>query len=187
MSNTAVLIIDFINDIAHIDGKIAASAKLIKERNVIENANRVIAYARQNKLPIAFVKVGFHQHYPECPKNSPVFSKAMQMNALQLDTWGTEFHADLDYQNDLMIVKHRVSAFYSTSLEVFLRANQIDTIIISGVSTDMAVQTTAREAHDRDYKVIIVGDACCSGTIEAHEATLKLLERISTVIDVNHL
>lgn len=46
----------------------------------------------------------------------------------------------------------------------------------------MAVQTTAREAHDKDYKVMIVSNACGAGSSEIHESTLKSLQRLALVV-----
>lgn len=179
---TALLILDFINDIVHPDGKIAASAEFVKENNVMAHANNAIAFARKNGIPVVFIKVGFSSGYKECPESSPIFSRAKQQ-ALQLNTWGTEFHDEIKKEKgDLTIIKHRVSAFYSTSLEAFLRANQIESLMICGVSTDMAVQTTAREAHDRDYKVIIVSNACGTASTELHDNTLKSLQILTKVV-----
>lgn len=183
---TALLVIDFINDIVHTDGKIAASAALVKEYQVIEHANDMIALARKNNILTTFVKVGFHSGYLECPAHSPIFGKAKEFKALQLNTWGTEFHEKLDFKKDnQVVIKHRVSAFYSTSLETLLRANKIENIILTGVSTDLAIQTTAREAHDRDYRVQIIADACGAASKEVHENTLKLLQRIADVTKSN--
>ncbi|HLB56058.1 MAG TPA: isochorismatase family cysteine hydrolase [Coxiellaceae bacterium] len=188
MKNTALLVIDFINDIVHPDGKVIATATFVEKHHVIEKANHVIAFAREHKIPIAFVKVGFSESYLECPAHSPVFGKAKELKAFQLNTWGTEFHEKLNVQpSDFVIIKNRVSAFYSTSLETFLRANQIQNIILTGVSTDMAIQSTAREAHDRDYKVIIVSDACGAGIAEWHDFTLKQLERLSVITTTDKL
>jgi nicotinamidase-related amidase len=185
---TALLVLDFINDIVHPDGKIAASAGFVKENNVMAHANDTIAFARKNNIPVVFVKVGFSSGYKECPLSSPIFSKAKQLQALQLNTWGTEFHDEINKnQDDLIIIKHRISAFYATPLEAFLRANQIQNLIMCGVSTDMAVQTTAREAHDKDYKVIIVSNACGTATSELHESTLKLLQRVTQVVKSTEL
>lgn len=182
MNKTALLIIDYINDIAHAEGKISGSAAFIKEHNVIENVNRIITFSRQNKIPAVFIKVGFNRNYLECPENSPIFSNAKKQKALLLNTWGTEFYETLDRQpDDLIIIKHRVSAFYATPLEAFLHANHIQNLLIAGVSTDMAVQTTAREAHDHDYKVFVVADACAAASEEVHEMTLKLMQRIAVM------
>ena len=188
MNKTALLVIDFINDIVHPDGKISNAATYVKEQQVIERANQAITTARKQKIPILFVKVGFSANYLECPVSSPLFNRAKQLQALQLHTWGTEFHQALDIKpNDPVIVKHRVSAFYATGLEAFLRANQVQQLYICGVSTDMAIQTTAREAYDRDYQVVIIKDACGAMTQELHENAIKSLERLATVLSVSQL
>lgn len=182
MQNTALLVIDFINDIVNPKGKIASSAEFVKSNHVIENANKMIAYARKNNMPIGFVKVGFSESYAECPKDSPIFGKAPSFGALMLNSWGTEFDDQLDFKkDDFVIIKHRVSAFYGTSLAPWLHANKINTIMIAGVSTEMTVQTTAREAHDRDFQVIIIEDACGAATQEAHDNSIKQLSRIAVI------
>ncbi len=188
MKKAALIVMDFINDIAHLNGKFTATAEFVDKYNTIEHANQVIHFAREYDIPVVLVRVGFSAGYPECPENSPLFGRAREFQALQLNTWGTEFHEKLVRQpTDLVITKHRVSAFYATALEAFLKANHIETLIITGVSTDMAVQTTAREAHDRDYKVIIIADACGAGSLETHESTLKELQRVATVITTKQL
>lgn len=182
MNETALLVIDFINDIVNPSGKISSSASFIEKNQVIENANKMIQFARDRKMLICFVKVGFSDNYVECPASSPIFSKAKELNALQLNSWGTDFDERLYVQsNDLIIIKHRVSAFYGTSLELVLRSNGIRDLILTGVSTDMAIQTTSRDAHDRDFTVTIVSDACGAGSIDLHNSSLKLLERIANV------
>ena len=90
-------------------------------------------------------------------------------------------------EDDTIIVKHRVSALYATPLESILKANQIDTVIVAGVSTNMAIETVTRELHDRDYKVIVVGDACGAATVETHEASLSTLKRIADVCEAREL
>lgn len=188
MKNTALLVIDFINDIVNPKGKIASSADYIEKHHVIENANKAIDFARQHDIGVVLVKVGFSANYLECPEISPVFSRAKQLKALQLNTWGTEFVDELNIKtDDFVVIKHRVSAFYATSLETFLRANAIQRILICGVSTDMSVEITAREAHDRDYKVIIIGDACGTGSKELQECALKLLQKIATILNTDDL
>ena len=183
MSTTALLVIDFINDIAHKKGKIARSAERIEKNHVLEHANHAIAQARASKCLLIFVKVGFHQGYPECPKNSPLFGPAAQHGALLLDSWGTEFHEKLDYkQGDLAIVKHRVSAFYATPLEAILRAHQIQSLALSGTATNMTIEHTARDAHDRDYSVVVLQDACETATEEAHLASIESMSRFCKII-----
>jgi len=186
MKKTAILVLDFINDIVHEEGKIASYVDRLVEHKVIENANRVIQWGRQNELPILHVKVGFSQNYIECPESSPLFSNAKKYQALQLGAWGTEFHEAMDVQSqDKIIIKHRVSAFYATDLETVLRAQGVEHLVMCGVATNMAVETAAREAHDRDYQVTVIKDACETANDELQQGSLMSLERIATVISSN--
>lgn len=188
MNNTALLIIDFVNDIVHPEGKIATAASFIQKNNIIENTNRLIEFARRNKILPLFVKVGFSTDYQECPTNSPVFGKIKDLQALQHNTWGTEFHEKLAFlPEDTVVLKHRVSAFYGTSLEIYLRTQRIDTLLLSGVSTNMTIASTAREAHDRDYSVVIVEDACAAATEEIQQNCLALLSRVAQITTVAQL
>lgn len=188
MKNCALLVLDFINDIVHLEGKFKDTAAFVHEHQVMERANRLIAFARERQICPIFTRVGFSTNYLECPKHSPLFANAKKYQALQLGTWGTEFHRKIEIQaNDLIVTKHRVSAFYATSLEALLRAQKIEHLIIAGVSTDLAVQTTAREAHDRDYQVTVISDACGAGSLESHMFTLKQLSSIAQIITSDEL
>lgn len=185
---TLLLVIDFINDIVHPDGKRSATSIYVADNHVMQHANEVIAIARKKEIPIVHVKVGFSSNYIECPSNSPLFATSKADKALQLGEWGTEFHQMMNVSaEDTIIVKHRVSALYATPLEAILKANQIDTVIVTGVSTNMAVDTVTRELHDRDYNVIVVKNACGAATLEAHEATVATLRRIANVCEDSDL
>lgn len=80
-----------------------------------------------------------------------------------------------------MVIKYRISAFYSTTLEAILSANDIDHLVLCGVSTNWAVEGTARDAHDRNFKVTIVKDACASDSDENQEKALSVLARIAQI------
>ena len=101
---------------------------------------------------------------------------------MKLGTWATEFHKDLDVQpNDPIIVKHRISPFYSTSLELWLRTNQVTDIYLAGVATDIVVQSAARDAHDRGFNVFVLSDCWAAGNDEDHDSSVKTMAKISKV------
>lgn len=182
---SCLLVIDFINEIIHENGKAPSCHAYVKEHQVLKHANEAIKLAREASIPIIFVAVGFSPEYYETPKKSPVFSGAPSKNAFKLGEWGTAFHEDLDYKlSDALVIKHRISPFYGTDLEIILRAQQVDTLILSGVSTNNAVQAAARDGHDRDYRVIILQDACGAKNLQTHENTLELLKDFSEIIQV---
>ncbi|RKS85130.1 nicotinamidase-related amidase [Orbus hercynius] len=186
--NTAFIGIDYIIDITHPDGKIPHSSPNVIQGHVIEHANRILTLAGEKNWLKLLVKVGFSTHYTEQPKSSPLFGQLNQIGGLSLDTKGTDFHPDLHaHLADMVIIKPRVSAFYCTELEAALRANKIERLIIAGVSTSMTVQSTAREAHDRDYQVVIVEDACAAPTQAEHNSSIEFLKGIATVVDAEQL
>ncbi len=186
MSKPCLLVIDFINDIVHEKGKTPSCAGYVKEHGVIEKANAMIKIAREHSWLILFVKVAFNPGYLELPKQSPVFGGALQKGAFKLGEWGAEFHEALDYRpGDPVIVKPRVSVFYATPLETYLHAQKIDTLIIAGVSTNNAVQATARDGHDRDYRIMVLKDACGAMNSEIHNMSLTLLGHLSTIVTVD--
>jgi len=108
--NKALLAIDFINDIAHPDGRIAASAAHVVEQDAIAHANQALAHARAHGWLVILIKVGFDGGYLLQPKGSPMFGRAQQLGALSLADSGTDFHPELDVApGDLVLTKPRVS------------------------------------------------------------------------------
>ena len=76
-----------------------------------------------------------------------------------------------------MVTKHRYSGFHNTDLDTILRAHGIRTIILTGVVTNVCVETTAREGFVRDYYVLLVDDGAAAYLREDHEMTLKNIDR----------
>ncbi len=189
MTKPCLLVIDFINDIVHEQGKAATCAGYVKEHGVIEKVNAMLKIARERSWLILFVKVAFNPGYPEISVNSPVFCAAPTKGAFKLGEWGTEFHAELDFRAaiDPVIVKPRVSVFYATPLEAYLHPHKIDTLVIAGVSTNNAVQATARDGHDRDYRIVVLKDACGAVNAQIHNNTLSLLEHLTTISSVDKI
>ena len=117
-----------------------------------------------------------------------MFGKALQFEALKLGSFGTEFHQDLDVKStDFIIEKPRVSAFYGTALEPVLRANRVEHLFLCRVSSCWAIQSTAREGHDRDYQITIIEDACAAASDEEHHRSMQQLSRIAHITTAGEL
>jgi len=174
------LVLDMQNDLVHPDGANGKGpmGEQVQQRNVISLTNAAIQKARAAGLRVGFVRVGFSDDYRECPPNSPVFSAAPKAGMFKLSGWGTQIHDGLGMRaEDLLIVKHRVSPFYSTSLQAQLRALGIRKIYCSGVSTQAVVQATVREGHDRDYQMVVLEDCCAAHSAEEHANSIQSLRR----------
>lgn len=182
-TNSILLVMDMMNDLVHPEGA-GASTYVVqcRERGVYANTKAAIATARAAGILVGYVRVGFSPDYRECPPASPVFSRARDNGLFKLGTWGTEVYADFAPQEgDADIVKHRVSPFYGTALELLLRARLINRLILAGVSTNGVVSAAAREGHDRDYACVILEDCCAGATPEEHEYALSGLKRFASI------
>jgi nicotinamidase-related amidase len=86
------------------------------------------------------------------------------------DHANTQIHADVaPEQGDIVVRKTRVGPFGSTDLHEQLRARGIDTLVLAGISTSGVVLSTVRDAHDRDYRLIVLADLCADRDPEVHE------------------
>lgn len=174
------LILDMQNDLVHADGPNGKSplGEQVRERRVVENTAAALKKAREAGIAVGFVRVGFSEGYPECPKNSQVFSGAPKAGLFQLGKWGTQIHEALQERpGDVQVVKHRVSPFYSTTLMAQLSAQGITRIYCSGVTTQAVVQATVRDGHDRDFEMVVLEDCCCSGTAQEHANSMGSIAR----------
>lgn len=82
---------------------------------------------------------------------------------------GVELDPGLDRRTaDVVVTKHRASAFAGTDLDLVLRAGGIDTLVVAGVATSAMVAATVYDAADRDYRVRVAADACADPDDAVH-------------------
>ena len=89
------------------------------------------------------------------------------------DGW-TGLVPGLDQQpSDLRITKHTRGAFTNTGLEERLREREVTQVVITGIATSVGVESTARDAHERGFHVVVVSDALTDGDKDAHEHSIE--------------
>ena len=85
-------------------------------------------------------------------------------------------------ESDIEVTKRQWGAFYGTDLELQLRRRGIDTIILCGISTNIGVESTARNAWELGFNLILVEDACSAATAEQHQGSMThIFPRIARV------
>ena len=190
--HTALLAMDFENDIIHPDGafKGFGFAKMVAETNVLDKSAQLLAAGRSAGITIIYVSVKFRPGYPERPANAGLWQGLHGATALVEGTWGSEIHEKLTPQaGEPIVTKRGVSAFTASDLDQILRTKRIGTLILAGVATNFVVEGTARQACDLGYDTIVVGDCCASVSQEAHDASLTValpfLCTISTLEEVS--
>ena len=194
----AVIVIDMQNDFGHAGGMFArAGIDISGIRAVVPAIARVLAAARNAGMPIVFVKMGFKPDLSDAGvPHSPNWVKHIPMQAgetvkapdgrdsriLVQGTWNTDIIDELQPQpGDLIVTKHRYSAFYRTELEATLQRLGIQSLIFAGCTTSVCVESSVRDAMFRDYPCLVLSD-CTAEPIAAdaprtnHEASLLTLQ-----------
>ncbi len=98
-------------------------------------------------------------------------------------TGWNEFPPGLMQPGDLLITKRQWSAFYGTELDLQLRRRGIRSIALGGVSTQIGVESTARQAYEHGYELLIVKDATTSSVAEGHAMSMKhILPRLARLV-----
>lgn len=178
----ALIIIDLIEEIVGKNGLSNTSYQQTQERNVIEKSNRAAAFARENDIPIIWVKVGFADDYHDIPAGSPMFHRAKTAGALKLSGTGCQWINELDIQlRDIIMIKKGVSAFTGNTLDHWLKEHNISHILLGGVSSLMAIQSSARQAHDLGYKVTVIDELCAAATLDLHQQSMQALQGMATI------
>ena len=86
----------------------------------------------------------------------------------------TEIHSAVAPKpGETVVTKHRVSAFAGTDLDMILRANGIETLLLTGIATSGVVLSTIRHAADADYNLVVVADCCSDKDAEVHRVLVE--------------
>jgi nicotinamidase-related amidase len=98
----------------------------------------------------------------------------------------TAIHPDLaPLDNECIVPKRRVSAFSGSDLEILLRAQNIEHIVLTGIVTSGVVLSTVREAADKDYRITVLSDGCADRDEEVHQfLNAKVFPRQADVLTV---
>jgi ureidoacrylate peracid hydrolase len=92
------------------------------------------------------------------------------------DAWNGDFFQIKPLAEEAIVTKHRYGAFESSDLDLVLRSQGIRTVIMTGVATNVCVETTARQAFLRDYYVVFTSDCTATYSQADHEATLRNID-----------
>jgi nicotinamidase-related amidase len=187
LDKTALLMMHWQHDIVSPGYKHASTKpERIAEAHNTEHAQAVLKASREKGMLIAYVNAVHEPGYPEFPRVlTPMSRNIVDDEALVRGTVGAEVIDELKpLDNEVIIENFNPSAFIGTKLDVVLRNNGITTLVVSGMSTDWVVETTARDAACLGYFVYTLKDCCNSTSDEKHDWPMEnILPRLGAVID----
>jgi biuret amidohydrolase len=160
----------------------------VKRTNLIPAATRLLDDARAAGVKIVYSTGTFQPGHPELVPNIPLLSQVAQYGSLVDRTAGAAIiDAVAPHGDDVVLTHHRVSCFHGTELDVVLRGAGIDTVILAGVATNRAVESTARASADLGYRTLVVSDACSTTSETAHNASLASMAMLGEVVTTDDL
>jgi nicotinamidase-related amidase len=161
----------------------------VKDESFVARAARTLLGARTVGMSVVHVKVGFRPLVPEANWRNMFLSAIKASPSHQQFFQGPSgaLHPGLGVdERDLVVTKSRVSAFRGTDLDLLLRAKEVHTLVLFGITTSGVVLSTLVEAADRDYRLIVVKDCCVDSDADLHDALLnKIFPRQSTVVSAD--
>ena len=176
-STTALLIADFYADMM-------SSIPHAVERGVVARTQALQQVARDAGIMVCYSATVFRPGYPEISERNKTFSqrKASGQPAIS-DPIQVIHEAVRPIEGEVVAGKHRVNAMFGTDLEMSLRANNIETLVMLGYATSGVVLSTTRYAADADFRLIIVEDCCSDQDPEVHNfLTQSIFPRQADVV-----
>ncbi len=174
---TALLIADFYADMM-------TSLPHAVDRGVVEKTQALQRAARDAGLLVCYSATVFRPGYVEISGRNKTFSQRKASGAPAVSDPLQVIHAGVaPIEGEVVVGKRRVNALYGTDLDMTLRANNIQTIILLGYATSGVVLSTTRFAADSDYRIIIVEDCCSDSDPEVHDfLTQRIFPRQADVV-----
>ena len=176
VNRTALLMADF-------DTAGMTENPMVQERRTLDRAREVLHIARRAGAFVAYIVVNFRSGYPEISDMNQTFSARKADGVPPAASPGALIHAAVPpLQTEPIITKHRVNAFFGTDLDMMLRAQGRDTLILMGHATSGVILSTVRYAADADYRLIVVEDGCADRDPQVHDLLMeKVFPRQATV------
>ncbi|CCJ33239.1 cysteine hydrolase family protein [Caloramator australicus] len=179
MPRHAILVIDMLNDFV---GE-KATLRCPGADLIVPNLQKLFKWVRERRAngkdEVQIV------HIQEAHRKNDADFRVRPVHAVK-GTWGSDFIDELKPEGDEYIVqKRRHSGFAYTDLDLYLREENIDTVVLTGVWTNVCVRSTASDAIHRAYKVIVLSDGTQSKTQEMHESGLRDLSLFSKIMTID--
>ncbi|KAK9762711.1 hypothetical protein K7432_011287 [Basidiobolus ranarum] len=170
-TKTAVIFCDYENGILSMASEQERLGAFLEKSATFRKA--IHSVPLEQRPFVVNVKVAFRPGHPEIAADSP-HAYVKKANLFVDGTPAADFHPEFTpLENEPVIVKRGSSAFYNTDLELLLRANKIQRVILLGISTSNAILSTVLQAHEREYGVTVVSDCVYDPKPEIHTFLLE--------------
>lgn len=141
---------------------------------VVEPIGRLLEASRAAGIPVFFTRYSLNPDYSDAGLLLDLFPQIVGTGGLVRESWDAAvIEALAPLPGETVIDKTRYSAFYDTDLEERLRALGTDTVIVCGVTTNICVESTVRDAFFRNIRTVVPSDGTAAVTDSMHEGALE--------------
>ena len=181
-SKTALLIADFY-------AEMMGSLPHAVDRKVVDKTRSLQRAARDAGILVCYSATVFRPGYLEISDRNKTFSQRKQSGQEAVSDPVQLIHHSVKPNPDEVVVgKHRVNALFGTDLDMVLRSNGIENLVILGYATSGVVLSTVRYAADLDYRLFVVEDCCSDQDAEVHDfLTQRIFPRQADVVSSNEI
>ncbi len=177
-SNTALLLVDLLNDFLDEKGKLAPRIGTMLERTRLKtNLARLIAGARAKKMKLFYVPHELDEHvFDDVKYVHPRWKWGMENKVFWKESWGSDFYPPFaPKKGDIISTRHRTfDGFFNTNLQQELKKAHIEKVVFAGLTSHTCVEGAGRHALEEGYHVTFLADGVAEFTEDAHRAAITL-------------
>ena len=176
---TALVVVDMQNAFCHDDGSTARiGLNHARLKAALAPCARLLEGSRRLGLPVIFTRYAYRPDHADGGILVRYLAPALgRAGCLAAGTWDVAVHDELAPRpTEFVVDKNRPSAFYAPAMDAVLTRLRVDTLIVCGVTTNCCVESTVRDASQRDYKVFVATDAVAEMDEARHDASLATME-----------
>ena len=178
-AHAALVVVDVQNNFCHPRGFHGrAGADLSMMPAMVGRVGALVDAARRNGVLVVWVRATYDLVHQGAALAEQLAKGGRDPVRCPEGDWEAGWLAPLapaEAPNEVVVTKHRYSAFWDTEIDLYLRSNDIRTVVMTGVVTSGCVDSTARDAFFRNYRVVLARDACADNALARHEAALDKL------------
>lgn len=174
-SAPALVVVDMQNGFCHKQGSFAKMGNQTDPTAVVPHINELRSAFRAADIPVFFLRTAYNADYSD-RRGRDRRDRLTKLQGLIRGSWDADILDELTPEpGETVVDKTRNSGFFKTSLEDTLKERGVNHLIMTGVGTDVCVETTARDAYQLDFAVTTVSDAAGACNMPDHLAALHAL------------
>jgi nicotinamidase-related amidase len=170
----AIVVIDMLNDFISENGALVCKNGV----KIVPQIRQLLEFAHENNIQVI--------HVQEAHRQKDRDFRVRPIHAIK-GTWGSDFIPELQPEQDkgdYVVQKRRHSAFSYTDFDLFCREEEIDTLVLTGVWTNVCVRSTASDGLYHGYNIICVSDATTSQDDDMHVSGLRDIDIFGDIMSV---